>query len=131
MDTLFAMEYLKNFEDVNPERIGCWGHSNGGGIGLKLLLISEDVKAASLWAGMVGSYEDMLETYKRQIPFMQRDFNSLAIKEKGFPGENPEFWETVEPYYFLADIHSPVQLQHGTEDDGQVPVELSRHLNAK
>lgn len=131
VDTLFALEYLKNYESVNSERIGYWGHSNGGGIGLKLLLITPDIKAASLWAGMVGSYNDMLETYRREIPFMQRDFANLAIKAKGLPSENPDFWDTLDPYYFLDDIHVPVQLQHGTEDDGQVPVELSRHLKSE
>ena len=59
VDTLYALEYLKNYVDVDPERIGYWGHSNGGEIGLRVVVISPDIKAASFWAGVVGSYEDM------------------------------------------------------------------------
>ena len=61
VDTLYAIEYLKNQEDVNRQRIGYWGHSNGGEIGLRVVVVSSDIKAASFWAGVVGSYEDMYE----------------------------------------------------------------------
>ena len=127
VDTLFAISYLKNHPDVDPDRIGYWGHSNGGEIGLRVIVVSPDIKASSLWAGVVGSYEDMFETYNPQIRFLRNAGNSELVRENGFPSENPEFWETIDPYFFLDDIRYPVQILHGTEDSS-VPVVLSRRL---
>lgn len=126
VDTLYAIAYLKAQESVNPARIGYWGHSNGGEIGLRVMVVSKDVKAGSLWAGVVGSYVDMLETYNAKIPFLKNTQNSLVL-ENGLPSTNEAFWNKLEPYNFLGDISGAVQLQHGTAD-ASVPVELSLRL---
>ncbi|OGY94078.1 MAG: hypothetical protein A2406_00305 [Candidatus Komeilibacteria bacterium RIFOXYC1_FULL_37_11] len=127
VDTMYAIAYLKNHPTVNPEQIGYWGHSNGGEIGLRTVLISSDIKAASLWAGVVGSYQDMLETYNQKIPFLRNATSSDLVMEYGLPSANPDFWNQLEPYNYLADINIPIQLQHGTNDDS-VPIELSKRL---
>lgn len=127
IDTLFAISYLKNHPDVNPKKIGYWGHSNGGKIGLQTAVISSDIKAFSLWAGVVGSYEDMLETYNNKIDFLQNADQEELVVENGFPSENPDFWNKIDPYFYLEDIQAPIELQHGTADES-VPVELSRRL---
>lgn len=126
VDTLYALSYLKMHDDVNPERIGYWGHSNGGEIGLRIALVSDDVKASSLWAGVVGSYEDMFETHIDDIPFLRREENPL-VEAFGLPSTNSAFWNQIDPYAHLADITIPIQLQHGTNDDS-VPVALSLSL---
>jgi uncharacterized protein len=126
VDTMYAITYLKNHKDVDPKRIGYWGHSNGGEIGLRIAVISTDIKAASFWAGVVGSYEDMLETYNDKIPFL-RDTDNPLVKEYGLPSSNPIFWNKIDPYSYLNDIKAPIQLQHSTADLS-VPIELSIHL---
>ncbi len=128
VDTLYALSYLKKYPDVDPNRIGYWGHSNGGEIGLRVLVISPDIKAASLWAGVVGNYKDMFETYNDQIPFLQNIRETPLIRENGLPTENPEFWGQLDPYSYLEGITTPVQLQHAT-GDASVPITLSQHLN--
>jgi len=128
VDTLYAISYLKNYTDVDPNRIGYWGHSNGGEIGLRLVTVSPDIKAASFWAGVVGSYEDMLETYNDKIGFLKNATSTALVIENGLPSENPNFWNKLDPYFYLSDIQAPIQLQHGTADDS-VPIELSLHLN--
>lgn len=126
VDALYAIAYLKNYANVNPERIGYWGHSNGGEIGLRAVVISADIKAASFWAGVVGNYEDMLETYNDKISFLRNNNNPL-IEKYGLPSQNPEFWNKLDPYSYLKDISAPIQLQHGTADSS-VPIELSLQL---
>ncbi|MBP9686287.1 MAG: prolyl oligopeptidase family serine peptidase [Candidatus Doudnabacteria bacterium] len=126
VDTLHAINYLKQYSAVDAMRIGYWGHSNGGEIGLRALVVTQGIKAASLWAGVVGSFQDMLETYNAKIPFLQNLDHEL-ITQNGLPSENPEFWDMLEPYRYLGDITARVQLQHGTAD-ASVPVELSRRL---
>ncbi|MDX1535158.1 MAG: alpha/beta fold hydrolase [Candidatus Spechtbacterales bacterium] len=125
IDTLYSINYLKNHELVNPNRIGYWGHSNGGQIGLRTALIDPTIKAASLWAGVVGSYEAMFETYANNMDFI--DTENPLTREYGIPSEGGEFWRAVEPYEYLGDIEIPIELQHGTEDKS-VPVELSVEL---
>jgi dipeptidyl aminopeptidase/acylaminoacyl peptidase len=126
VDTMNAIEYLKEYEAVNENKLVYWGHSNGGEIGLRVVLLSDDIKAASFWAGVVGSYKDMLETYNDKILFL-KDANHQLIKKNGLPSENPEFWNKLEPYNYLADISAPIEIQHATGDES-VPIELSLSL---
>ena len=125
VDALNALAYLKKHSDVNPERIGYWGHSNGGEIGLRAVLVDEDIEAASFWAGVVGSYEDMFETYIEDIPFLRSE-NRLT-EQYGLPSTTPSFWEKIDPYAYLDEIRIPIELQHGSNDKS-VPVELSLSL---
>jgi dipeptidyl aminopeptidase/acylaminoacyl peptidase len=125
IDTLNAIAYLKKYKEVDPNKLGYWGHSNGGETGLQVAVISKDIKAYSLWAGVVGNYVDELETYNDKISFM-RGTNPL-VEKYGLPSQNPEFWNQIDPYSYLSDIFAPIQLQHATGDKS-VPIELSRSL---
>ncbi|MDF1496767.1 MAG: prolyl oligopeptidase family serine peptidase [Patescibacteria group bacterium] len=127
IDTLNAIAYLKDYKDVDAERIGYWGHSNGGEIGLRVLVVSDDIKAASLWAGVVGSYETMFETLNYQIDFLRNVTSTSLVQENGLPSENPDFWNKLDPYNYLDDVGAPVQLQHATGDES-VPFQLSLEL---
>ncbi|MGI5841219.1 MAG: alpha/beta hydrolase family protein [Patescibacteria group bacterium] len=128
VDTLNAIASLKKFAGANPDKIGVWGHSNGGEIGLRSMVISTEIDAGVFWAGVVGSFEGMLETYNEKIPFLNLERNKPEmINQYGLPSENPEFWEQIDPYSYLTDINGAIQLHHGTADDS-VPIELSRQL---
>jgi dipeptidyl aminopeptidase/acylaminoacyl peptidase len=126
VDSLNALSALEAYEQVNPGRIGIWGHSNGGLIGLRMIAVTDRAKAAVFWAGVVGSYADMLETYIPRISFLQR-LSPPVVEEFGLPSENPDYWDTIDPFSYLDDITTPVQLHHGNSDSS-VPVELSISL---
>ena len=126
VDAMYAIAYLKKYKDVDLKRIGYWGHSNGGEIGLRVVVISPDIKAASFWAGVVGSYQDMFQTYNDKIPFLKNATNTL-VAAYGLPSDNPKIWGNLDPYSFLSDITAPIQLQHATGDKS-VPIVLSRRL---
>lgn len=127
IDTLNAISYLKDHPQVNPKKIGYWGHSNGAQIGLRVVVISQDVQVASFWAGVVGSYQDMFETYNPQIDFLRDATQSALVKNHGLPSQNPEFWNQIDPFSYLDDIQAPIQIHHGVNDQS-VPIELSQSL---
>ena len=133
-DALNVVSAFRNYSQVNPDRIGMWGHSMGGGITLRSMVVSKDIKAGVMWAGVVGDYEDLLERYRRRIPWMNNSASALTkstysafIEKYGSPSANMQFWNQIDPYAYLSQISGPVQLHHGTADDS-VPVEFSIHL---
>ncbi len=126
IDSLNALAALREFDGVNPDALGLWGHSNGGEIGLRVIEITDEVKAAVFWAGVVGSYRDMLETYLDRITFLKRQ-SADVFGTYGSPSANPAYWDQIEPYNYLSYISTPIQLHHGN-NDSEVPVELSRSL---
>lgn len=126
VDSLNALSALQTFEQVNPQRIGVWGHSNGGLIGLRMAVVTDQIRASVFWAGVVGSYTDILETYYERIEFLRR-LAPPVLEEFGLPSENPDHWTRIDPFAYLDAVSAPVQLHHGNSDSS-VPVELSISL---
>ena len=55
VDVLNGLAAVKQHPDVDPNRIGMWGHSMGGGITLRVLAVMpEQIGAAVLYGSMSG-----------------------------------------------------------------------------
>ena len=133
VDVMNALASLKQYPDVNPEKLGMWGHSMGGYLTLRAMVISDDIKAGVIWAGVVGSYPDLLYNWRRTGAFTPspsstgRGWRSAWIEKYGTPEQNPAFWDSVSATSYLADLSGPLELHHGTADE-DVPVEFSIRL---
>jgi uncharacterized protein len=135
IDVLNAVAALKGYPLADPERIGMWGHSMGGYLTLRAMVVSPDIKAGVIWAGVVASYPDLLTRWRRSstagptpVPSSTgRSWRSGWVTQYGTPEENPEFWNSVSANSYLADLSGPVQLHHGTLDES-VPLEFSQIL---
>ncbi len=137
IDVLNALASIQRRPDADPERIGLWGHSMGGQITLRAMVISEDIKAGVIWAGVVASYPDLVHHWWRRTGEPTPDPVTGAggwqvglLDEVGMPEDNPEFWAAISPNSYLADLSGPIQLHHALDDE-IVPVELSRLLAAE
>ena len=133
VDVLNAVASMKRYPDADPNRIGMWGHSMGGYITLRSMVISKDIKAGVIWGGVVASYTDLLTKWRRgpgastpPTPSARSWRFSLA-QQYGSPEENPEFWNSISANSYLQDISGPLQLHHGTAD-AEVPLEFSELL---
>lgn len=100
------------FATASPDKIGLWGHSMGGDIVLRVLAVSSDAKAAVLYASMSG---DELKNAK---------LLSNASYDPIFQSElatSPLIVERISPANYYSNIHTPIQLHHGTTDQ-TVPI---------
>lgn len=134
-DALNSAESLAKMKEVNSDKIGQWGHSMGGGITLRSMVVSDKIKAGVIWAGVVGDYEDLIERYRKRIPWMNssaspttRSALAAALEKYGSPSAQNNFWKEIDPYNYLDEISGPIQLHHGNLDES-VPVEFSAHLH--
>ncbi|MBL8061433.1 MAG: alpha/beta fold hydrolase [Anaerolineales bacterium] len=132
-DVLNAVSSIKTLPEVNPEKIGMWGHSMGGYLTLRAMVVSNDIKAGVIWAGVVASYPDLLYNWRRTGAFTPspsstgRGWRGSWIEQYGTPEENPVFWDSVSATSYLSDLSGPLQLHHGTNDE-DVPVAFSIRL---
>lgn len=138
IDDLNAIASIKKFKDADPNKIGVWGHSMGGNITLRDLVVSHDIKAASIWAGVVGPIDEIMNNWQNRVTY-KPDVLDLTLRNKsknalieiyGDTKENPEFWKSVDPVNFTKDINTPIQIQVGLSDN-QVPPDFSSSLYEK
>ena len=140
IDILNAISSIKKYKKADPNRIGMWGHSMGGTIVLRSLVVSKDIKAAEIWAGVVGTFQDLAENHHGRYanrphpspnpgePTRRPNGRTLLTQLYGDPTINPAFWSSIDPMTYLKDISAPVQIQHGTSDE-EVPYILSQKLD--
>lgn len=136
IDVLNAVASIKRYADADPNRIGMWGHSMGGYITLRSMVITDDIKVGVIWAGVVADHPNMMNNWRRSQPWTpppsmstrSRRWREELVNQFGTPEENPAFWASISANTYVADVSGPIQLHHGTAD-ADVPVEFSTMLN--
>jgi dipeptidyl aminopeptidase/acylaminoacyl peptidase len=120
-DVLNLIEYAKRLPNANPNAIGLFGHSMGGGISTRVLAVSDDVKASVLYGSMSADEQANV----KQISEVFR--GGARIPEQDVPlGE----YEPISPMTYLGDFDAAIEIHHGARDN-QVPIAWSRDLNEK
>jgi uncharacterized protein len=134
VDVLNAVAALQQLPQANPDKIGMWGHSMGGYLTLRAMVINPQIKAGVIWAGVVASYPDLVNRWRRgnaptstPNPTGPRRWRGLWAELYGSPESNPDFWNGISANSYLADVSGPIQLHHGTLD-ADVPLEFSQTL---
>ena len=104
---------LKN---ANPNAIGLWGHSMGGGITTRVITVTDDVKAAVLYAAMTG---DEQKNYNAILGWSGQ---TRGLDELNVPAEA---LLNISSMYYFGNISAAVSIHHGTVDE-LVPMEWSQ-----
>ncbi|MCX6029000.1 MAG: alpha/beta fold hydrolase [Chloroflexi bacterium] len=144
IDVMNAMASVKRMKEADPNRIGMWGHSMGGSVTLRAMVMTKEIKAGVIWAGVVASATDQLNR-SRATPNAAtpnaptppvgtaRGWTGALVAQYGTPEQNPTFWASISPNSYLADLGGPLQLHHGTADASvpyQYSVTLDKQLKA-
>lgn len=142
-DVLNAVASFRNYplahEDeidiINHEKIGVWGHSMGGYLALRSAVVDKKLSAVVVWAGVVGTHEDMIYNWRSRPPFptpldARRRWRQILLDEYGTPRENPKFWQSLSANFFITDLQTPIQIHHGDSDE-TVPVSFSQNLHER
>jgi dipeptidyl aminopeptidase/acylaminoacyl peptidase len=137
IDVLNAFASLHKYPGVDASRIGMWGHSMGGHITLRAMVIDPDIKTGVIWGGVVGSYQDYDQFWwgRRRRPTPTASprpgdrgyWRQSLYQQYGTFDENPEFWNSISATTFLDDLSGPIQLHHA-EGDASVPYELAENI---
>jgi len=141
VDVMNALASMEQYPEADPKRIGMWGHSMGGYITLRSMVITDTIKAGVIWAGVVGPYPNLFqrptatptpegatpEPTRTGTPEFNGRWRSELVETYGTPAENPEFWNSISSPAFVNDISGPLQLHHGTADHS-VPLAASEYL---
>lgn len=126
VDVLNAVASLKKYPDADANRIGMWGHSLGGELTLRAMVVSKDIKAGVIWAGTVAPPSEQLGMWGGGSHTTGGPLSQLT-QQYGTPQENPAFWASLSATSYLGYLLGPVQLHHG-EADQEVPLSWSQVL---
>lgn len=100
---------------ASAQNIGLWGHSMGGGITTRVLTVTDDVKAAVLYAAMSGDEQKNYEAIR------QWSGQTRGLEELNVP---VEALSHISAMYYFGNINAAVSIHHGTAD-ALVPMEWS------
>lgn len=103
---------------ADPDRIGVWGHSMGGGIAQRVIAVSQDVDAAVLYGSMSG---DEALNHQRILFFTN---GARGLWDVAPPDEA---LQRISPINYLDRVTAAVSIHHGSQDE-QVPLAWSEDL---
>jgi uncharacterized protein len=114
---------------ANPEKIGIWGHSNGGHIALTVLEILGKPIPTTLWAPVSQPFPYSILFYSNEA-----DDKGKAMRKVLSQFEEDYNVDEFTLANYFDKITAPIQLHQGTADDA-VPVawsdDLAKTLKAK
>ena len=97
------------------ERIGLWGHSMGGGIVMRVLVIDKEIDAALIYASIHADEAENLAHF---------DEDGRGYSK---PNASAEALAKLSPLNYLNRVTAPVSIHHG-ENDTVVPEDWSDFL---
>jgi uncharacterized protein len=146
IDVINLVAAIPSILEADPERVGMWGHSMGGGVTLKVLtidpvlqLLSPDgslhsgrVKAAILYSTVSADDADIIDRWGpgcigdiaageklygcNSSDVLPLDLPPGLIQAYKDAARDPDLLKQVAALQYLDDVVAPVQIHYGTED---------------
>jgi dipeptidyl aminopeptidase/acylaminoacyl peptidase len=140
-DVINLIDAIPSIPEADPERVGIWGHSMGGGVTMKVLTIlgdvgagspRPDVRAAVLYSTVSADDTDIINrwgmgcfgdiaTGEQIIGCNSSDIIPLDLplnvqNAYRFAASDAGALEKIAPFYNLGYVTVPIQIHYGTED---------------
>lgn len=137
IDVLNLLSALQGFENCNSRAVFYLGHSMGGDVGLKVLLATNQIKAASIWSGVSASVMEQVLYYGKLADKKNSKTTSQSIK--GYSEKLKDAVRSLDFEYQLAsgdaidhikEINTPIILHHARWETS-VPYQWSESLAIK
>lgn len=135
IDVINLIKAIPSIPDADPERVGMWGHSMGGGVTIKVLTIlgnEEIIKGAVLYSTVSAEDADIIDRWGMgcfgDIAAGEQVFgcNSADVVPTDLPSNlqvayhttasDAEALKKVAALYHLEYVTAPIQIHYGTED---------------
>lgn len=120
-----VINLLEALRELNPglidlNRIGMWGHSMGGGMATRVMVLRPEIKAFVLFAPISADAEDnFFELPSQEITWLEKTYSSGVRAD--------EIYRKISPLTYFSEVAAPVQIHHGT-DDKDVPISFSEKI---
>ncbi len=116
IDVLNLIPLVAQLPDAQPGPVGMWGHSNGGEITSKAMLVSDQIAAALIYAPASPEVADNYYAFHQdQTLFDPANTADFPLT----PEQAPDLFARLSPINYLEYAQAPVQIHYGTAD---VPV---------
>ncbi len=124
-DVMNLIDALKiaNPHFIDLDRLGMWGHSMGGGIAARVMVVRPEIRAYVLFAPIsADAEENYYELSADEVLWLRNQYDA---------GKNGrEYYDRISPLNYFDRVSVPVQLHHGM-DDKDVPIAFSKTMYEK
>jgi dipeptidyl aminopeptidase/acylaminoacyl peptidase len=133
IDVINLINAIPSIPQADPDRIGMWGHSMGGGVTMKVLTVDDShIDAAVLYSTVSADQVDVINRWgmgcfgdiargEQLIGCNSSDVipETLPMSVQSayhFAANDADTLQRVSPIYYLDSIDIPLQIHYGTED---------------
>ncbi len=118
---------------MDPARVGLYGHSMGAHEVLRAMVVSKQIRAVVVMAGVVGSMDDLFYNWPAppvpvHPPPVQSQVEAGAVDTHGNPRDNPGFWDSASAINYVSSTTAAVQIDQDVADS-TVPRLFADHLD--
>jgi dipeptidyl aminopeptidase/acylaminoacyl peptidase len=115
IDTLNAIGSLSSVAQADPQRVGMWGHSMGGGATADAIAVDRRIKAAVIYAPT--SADKAASRRWRRTPPVSPPSSDLKLEQAYRDASfDYNFLNRASPLNYFEYVAAPVQIHSGTAD---------------
>ena len=132
IDVINMMNAIPSIEQADPQRIGMWGHSMGGGVTTKVLAVDARVRAAVLYSPVSADDADIIARWGmgcfgdiaqgelivgcNSSDVIPEDLAQNMQAAYRFAASDADTLKKIAPFYNFDLINIPIQIHYGTDD---------------
>ncbi len=115
IDVLNLISSLPSLPQADPARVGMWGHSMGGGVTTKAIVVDSRIKAAVLYAPVSANDVEVVRRWEgRHVASRRLDDPLWQAYVRAL--RDPDFLRRTSPIYYMHYVTAAVQIHQGTAD---------------